>query len=90
MTSQKIVDLISLKHLVARWRVKSNRIVFTNGCFDILHAGHLHTLKEALKLGDKLIVGINSDLSVKRLKGEKRPLINEHDRAELILSLIHI
>lgn len=87
MTSQKIVDLISLKHLVARWRVKSNRIVFTNGCFDILHVGHLHTLKEALKLGDKLIVGINSDLSVKRLKGEERPLINEHDRAELIASM---
>ena len=87
MTSQKIVDLISLKHLVARWRVTSNRIVFTNGCFDILHVGHLHTLKEALKLGDKLIVGINSDLSVKRLKGEERPLINEHDRAELIASM---
>ncbi len=67
--------------------MKSNRIVFTNGCFDILHAGHLHTLKEALKLGDKLIVGINSDLSVKRLKGEDRPLINEHDRAELIASM---
>ena len=87
MTSQKIVDLISLKNLVARWRVKSNRIVFTNGCFDILHVGHLHTLKEALKLGDKLIVGINSDLSIKRLKGEERPLIHEYDRAELIASM---
>ena len=87
MSSQKIVNLISLKHLVARWKVKSNRIVFTNGCFDILHVGHIHTLKEALKLGDKLIVGVNSDQSVKRLKGEERPLINEHDRAELIASM---
>ena len=67
--------------------MKSNRIVFTNGCFDILHVGHIHTLKEALKLGDKLIVGVNSDQSVKRLKGEERPLINEHDRAELIASM---
>ncbi|MDA9951872.1 D-glycero-beta-D-manno-heptose 1-phosphate adenylyltransferase [Chitinophagales bacterium] len=87
MSSQKIVNLISLKHLVARWKVKSNRIVFTNGCFDILHVGHIHTLKEALKLGDKLIVGVNSDQSVKRLKGEERPLNNEHDRAELIASM---
>ena len=60
MSSQKIVNLISLKHLVARWKVKSNRIVFTNGCFDILHVGHIHTLKEALKLGDKLIVGVRT------------------------------
>lgn len=84
---QKIVDITELEKRVAQWRVKSNQIVFTNGCFDILHVGHLHTLQEAKKLGNKLIVAINSDESVKRLKGEERPINEEINRAALIAAL---
>ena len=61
--------------------------VFTNGCFDILHVGHVRYLTAARKLGDKLIVGLNSDESVKRLKGESRPINNESDRKEVLLAL---
>jgi rfaE bifunctional protein nucleotidyltransferase chain/domain len=61
-------------------RNKDKRIVFTNGCFDILHRGHVAYLEEAKKLGDLLIIGLNSDASVKRLKGEERPINNEVDR----------
>lgn len=63
------------------------RIVFTNGCFDILHIGHIRYLQEAAKLGDKLVVGINSDQSVRRLKGDKRPINSELERAEMICAL---
>lgn len=84
---QKIVDISELKKRVTQWRIKSNSIVFTNGCFDILHVGHIHTLKEAKRLGDKLIVAVNSDVSVKILKGEERPINNEQDRASIIAAL---
>jgi len=80
----KICDIEELKHRLAQWRVKSDRIVFTNGCFDILHVGHLHTLKESIQLGDKLIVGLNSDASVSRLKGKERPIVNQLDRSEML------
>tara|TARA_B110000037_G_C17088250_1_gene492888 strand:- start:72 stop:545 length:474 start_codon:yes stop_codon:yes gene_type:complete len=80
----KLTDIKGLKHILAQWGVKSNRIVFTNGCFDIIHVGHVHTLKEAKKLGDKLVVGLNSDDSVKRLKGSERPINNEINRADLL------
>lgn len=63
------------------------RVVFTNGCFDILHVGHVRYLKDARALGDILVVGINSDASVKRLKGADRPVQSETDRAELLASL---
>ena len=66
---------------------KNQRIVFTNGCFDILHIGHIRYLQEAAKLGDILIVGLNSDASVKRLKGEERPINNEAERAEMLGAL---
>ena len=66
---------------------KNNRIVFTNGCFDILHKGHVSYLSEARKLGDVLLVGVNSDASVKRLKGSERPINNEHDRAFVLSQL---
>lgn len=65
----------------------NKKIVFTNGCFDILHAGHIHSLEYSKSLGDVLIVGLNSDASVKRLKGDKRPIVNEKDRAYLLKSL---
>ena len=66
---------------------KNKRIVFTNGCFDILHRGHVTYLAEARKLGDLLIVGVNSDASVKRLKGPSRPINSEVDRAFVLLGL---
>ena len=63
------------------------KIVFTNGCFDLLHVGHVRYLKEARSLGDILVVGVNTDESVKRLKGPTRPVQNENDRAEILASL---
>jgi len=63
------------------------QIVFTNGCFDLLHPGHIYTLTHAKALGDVLVVGINSDASVKRLKGEKRPILNELERATVLAAL---
>lgn len=66
---------------------KDKKIVFTNGCFDILHLGHVEYLNEAKAQGDVLIVAINSDASVRELKGSDRPINNEHDRAEMLLNL---
>lgn len=83
----KICNIEELKRRLAQWRVNSDHIVFTNGCFDILHVGHLHTLKEAIQLGDKLIVGLNSDASVSRLKGKERPIVNQLDRTEMLAAL---
>jgi len=74
-------------NLLTRWRKEDLQIVFTNGCFDILHRGHVHYLNEASKLGDKLVVGLNSDSSVKRLKGEGRPVKNELNRSEVLAAL---
>jgi rfaE bifunctional protein nucleotidyltransferase chain/domain len=70
------------------WRVLGKKIVFTNGCFDILHHGHLDLLARAADLGNKLVVGLNTDASVKRLKGATRPLTHENDRAFQIASLL--
>ena len=64
-----------------------HKVVFTNGCFDILHVGHIRYLKEAKALGDLLVVGLNSDNSVKRLKGESRPIMSEAERKEMLLAL---
>lgn len=72
---------------IARRRAAGERVVFTNGCFDVLHAGHAHYLADARALGDLLVVGINSDASVKRLKGPSRPIVPEQDRAELLRAL---
>lgn len=68
-------------------KFKGKKIVFTNGCFDILHLGHVEYLNEARALGDALIIGLNADLSVKKLKGDDRPINNEHDRKEMLLNL---
>jgi len=67
--------------------IKGMKIVATNGCFDIIHAGHVQFLNEAKQLGDKLIVGLNSDKSVKKLKGDSRPYNTEQNRAEVLLAL---
>lgn len=71
----------------ARWRALGRAVVFTNGCFDLLHAGHVRLLEQARAEGDVLVVGINSDASVRRLKGEDRPVISESERAEALLAL---
>lgn len=68
-------------------RRQGKKIVFTNGCFDLLHVGHVRYLNEAKKLGAVLIVGVNADASVKRLKGPSRPVQNEKDRAEILVNL---
>ncbi len=73
--------------IAAELRQSGKKIVFTNGCFDIIHSGHVTYLKEAQSLGDVLILGLNTDESVKRLKGESRPVNNEIDRAIVISSL---
>jgi D-beta-D-heptose 7-phosphate kinase / D-beta-D-heptose 1-phosphate adenosyltransferase len=67
--------------------LKGQTLVFTNGCFDLLHVGHARYLREASRFGDVLVVGINSDASVRRLKGDRRPIVGEQDRAEMVLSL---
>jgi D-beta-D-heptose 7-phosphate kinase/D-beta-D-heptose 1-phosphate adenosyltransferase len=67
----------------ARWRQRGERVVFTNGCYDILHPGHIRLLEQARSAGDRLILALNSDASVRRIKGPKRPLIGERERAEL-------
>jgi D-beta-D-heptose 7-phosphate kinase/D-beta-D-heptose 1-phosphate adenosyltransferase len=72
---------------VEAWKSGHQRIVFTNGCFDLLHPGHVHLLNQAKCLGDRLVVAINSDASVRRLKGPKRPILAERDRASLLASL---
>jgi D-beta-D-heptose 7-phosphate kinase/D-beta-D-heptose 1-phosphate adenosyltransferase len=72
---------------IEAWRSAGERIVFTNGVFDLLHRGHVEYLAEARALGDRLVVGLNSDASVRRLKGPRRPLVSEEDRAELLRAL---
>src|SRR4051812_23127424 len=84
----KIYTLDQLTTEVKRWRLKNKRIVFTNGVFDILHEGHIASLSQAASLGDILIIAVNSDASVKRLKGEERPLNNENSRALLLASMV--
>lgn len=84
----KIFTLDGLIHQVRRWQLQNRKIVFTNGVFDILHEGHITSLSEAAACGDVLIVGVNTDASVKRLKGENRPVNNEDSRALLLASLV--
>lgn len=72
---------------IARLRAFGKKIVFTNGCFDLLHTGHIHTLQEAAALGDFLFVAVNSDASVSRLKGPTRPLNHEQNRAQILAAL---
>ena len=72
---------------VRHWKESGEKIVFTNGCFDIIHAGHIHLLTEAKNLGDRLLIGLNSDQSVQNLKGPDRPLNPEYARASVLESL---
>ena len=87
---QKIYDLTGLQHQLRRWRLLSKTIAFTNGCFDILHQGHIASLSDAAREADILIVGLNSDSSTRRLKGEQRPINNEQARATVLASLLMV
>ncbi len=85
--AQKLLRLEQLAEFGKRQRQRGQRVVFTNGCFDLLHVGHVTYLAEAAALGDVLVVGVNSDASVRRLKGPARPVIGEHDRAAILAAL---
>ena len=92
MNIQKIegkihLDWMRLPDLIAQWRAAGERIVFTNGCFDLLHYGHLHYLSDARDLADRLVVGLNSAASVRRLKGPTRPINDELTRTHLLAAL---
>ncbi len=83
----KVVNRNEIEILANKLRAEDKKIVSTNGCFDILHVGHVRYLKQAKSYGDVLILGLNSDSSVKRLKGPKRPINNQDDRAEVMAAL---
>ncbi|MGE5106472.1 MAG: D-glycero-beta-D-manno-heptose 1-phosphate adenylyltransferase [Sphingobacteriales bacterium] len=84
---KKIFDLPTLVRQVNQWKFLQKKIVFTNGCFDILHEGHIYSLSQAASSGDVLIIGVNTDESVTRLKGNSRPVNNEHSRSLILASL---
>ncbi|WP_028295791.1 D-glycero-beta-D-manno-heptose 1-phosphate adenylyltransferase [Olivibacter sitiensis] len=91
----KLLDSKFLKkkdavHLVKQWKSEGKHVVFTNGCFDLLHPGHLNYLLEAANLGDKLVIGLNADASVSRLKGPTRPVNNERNRAAILAALYFV
>lgn len=83
----KVLTLEEAVRTVARWRLQGCTVVFTNGCFDILHAGHLDLLERASSMGDRLVLGLNADASVRRLKGEERPVNDERFRAGMLAAL---
>lgn len=80
----------AFRPVLSRWKQAGDTLVFTNGCFDLVHRGHIDSLAKAASLGDRLIVGLNSDVSVKLLKGENRPLIDQQSRAVLLASLLMV
>ena len=82
--NDKIISLEALKLRVENWKSSSEKIVFTNGCFDILHRGHIDVLAKTADLGDKLIIGLNSDSSIRKLKEDNRPIVDEKSRALLL------
>lgn len=84
---EKIKPLSSLKKIIAALRKRGKSIVFTNGCFDLLHYGHVKYLEEARAGGDILVVAVNSDASVRKIKGRKRPIVNERDRLKTVAAL---
>ena len=84
MNYGKVVNEKELKEIVENLKKQNKKTVFTNGCFDIIHIGHVRYLKASKQCGDILIVGLNSDSSVKKLKGDSRPVNNQNDRAEIL------
>lgn len=87
---QKILQGDALDKQLSHWRKAGKKLVFTNGCFDLLHYGHIHYLSAAADLGDCLIIGLNSDASVQRLKGKNRPIKDEKNRAHLLAALAFV
>ena len=87
MACKKIKSPNQLKKILGVLKRQGKKIVFTNGCFDIVHVGHIRYLSQARKLGDILVVGLNTDRSVRTIKGEKRPLVCENERAEVLSAL---
>lgn len=90
LIQQKIYDATSLTRITQQWHFMNKKVVFTNGIFDIMHQGHNTYLLQAAELGNKLIVGVNTDASTKRLKGEERPIMNEYARAFNLASHTYI
>lgn len=90
LVQDKIMSREALAHVCAGWKVKGYKIIFTNGVFDILHKGHISLLLDAAELGHKLVVGINADASVKRLKGESRPVHAEDTRSLLMAAQLYV
>ena len=88
--TEKIFSLPNLLLQVEHWKKEGKKIVFTNGCFDLIHPGHLSYLLEAAHLGDKLIIGVNTDNSVRRIKGEERPINNEQTRLQLLAAMFFV
>ncbi len=86
-TINKIVPLNKFVLQVKNWQQEGLKVVFSNGCFDILHPGHVDYLERARKLGDKLVIGLNSDASVRRIKGDGRPIVAEEGRAKVLAAL---
>jgi D-glycero-beta-D-manno-heptose 1-phosphate adenylyltransferase len=86
----KIVSRDELQQLVADWRRTGDRVTLANGCFDLLHVGHVRYLHAARELGGKLVVAVNADASVRALKGEGRPIMPENERAEILASLADV
>ena len=84
---QKILSAEQLAEHLARLRAQGKRLVFTNGCFDLIHSGHVSMLAQAKTFGDILVVGLNTDASVKRLKGDKRPILDQTSRLALLAAL---
>jgi D-beta-D-heptose 7-phosphate kinase/D-beta-D-heptose 1-phosphate adenosyltransferase len=84
---EKIKERKKLLRIIKELKAKGKRIVFTNGCFDLLHIGHVRYLEEAKAQGDVLVVGVNSDTSVRKLKGRERPILPEEERAEILSGL---
>ena len=87
MDNKKIKNIKAIKSIVARLKTRRKKVVFTNGCFDILHVGHIRYLRKARSLGDILVVGLNTDRSVRQIKGEKRPIVPQGERAEVLAAL---
>jgi len=85
--NNKIYSLEELENKVNAWKQAGEEVVFTNGCFDIIHRGHIEVLAQTADLGDRLIIGLNSDTSIQKLKGKNRPIIEEQSRAILLASL---
>ena len=87
LVKRKIINPEDLSQVLAKYRFTNQKIVFTNGCFDVVHFGHISYLAQAANLGSKLIIGLNSDKSVKKLKGQNRPINGQMERAFLLASL---